>query len=514
MKISKIELKNFKYFDDLTIDLPEKTEVVLLVGPNGVGKSCIFEAIHNIVRPGKKGNHDRDKTYFSKDKTKDYSVKIYDENHTEPVFQYGNGIPIKIYGRTAYRFTKDITRSNISQNAGQHVKTDQNSPDKFTDLDQRIEDDIEAALGVYMTEVQKKGKKTDDIIDSVIKPINKSLKNIFGGNGIQLETILNPFDGKGSAKIDLLFVKNNTEFLYKNLSAGEKEIFDIIFNFYRRVEYHISDGIYYIDEPELHINTSIQGKLLKELIALCKKFNTQLWIATHSVGFLSEAKKDKKNNISIVELSAGLAKGKKILKPSKINWQKWQKILTTPLDNLATLTLPNRIIYCEGDPNKTGFDEKIYNTIFGFKYPDTIFISSGGRTQPINNSLLASVIFCKLSADINLLVLKDRDVENINDSKREAFLKKNTSSRMLSRLELENYLFDFDVLRKVNKKLTQAEYSILIPDPIFTDMKPLKQKVKKMCGDKSKTMEKFMEKLALKLPSTSIYDELNNDIFK
>ena len=404
MKISKIELKNFKYFDDLTIELSKNTNVVLLIGPNGVGKSCIFEAIHNVVRPGKKGNHDRDKTYFSKDKINDYSVKIYNEEGKEPVFQYGNNVPIKIYGRTAYRFTKDITRSNISQDAGQHVKTDRNSPDKFTDLDQRIEDDIEAALGVYMTEVQKRGKKTEDIIDAVIKPINKSLRNIFGKNGIQLVTTLYPFDGKGSAKIDLLFIKNRTEFLYKNLSAGEKEIFDIIFNFYRRVEYHISDGIYYIDEPELHINTSIQSKLLKELIILCKSFNTQLWIATHSIGFLREAKKDTNNGVAILELSAKLAKGKKLLKPTKINWQRWQKMLTTPLDDLAFLTLPKKIIYCEGSPVKKGFDEKIYNIIFGTNYPDTIFISSGGRTQPINNSLLAAKVFSKISANTELFI--------------------------------------------------------------------------------------------------------------
>ncbi|HEY8938080.1 MAG TPA: AAA family ATPase, partial [Cyclobacteriaceae bacterium] len=45
MKIKKIELKNFKRFNDLTIDnIPESTKLVLLIGSNGSGKSSVFDA--------------------------------------------------------------------------------------------------------------------------------------------------------------------------------------------------------------------------------------------------------------------------------------------------------------------------------------------------------------------------------------------------------------------------------------------------------------------------------------
>ncbi len=514
MKISKIIMKNFKYFDNLTINIPNDKKVILLVGPNGQGKSCVFDAFTNYIRPAKRGNIDSDFEYLRKDKNKEHGIEIFDENNNL-IEKEWNGKPEtrKFYGRTAYRFTKDITRTSITQAAGESVKNDSRSPERFNDLDQRIEDDIESTLGFYLSEVQKIGQKTDDIINKVKIPVNMSLKKIFGKSGIQLETILNPFDENKSAKIDILFAKENNNFLYKNLSAGEKEVFDIIFDFYRRVNIHIKNGIYFIDEPELHIHTSIQKKLLLELKKLCKKYNTQLWVATHSIGFIKVAHESKDGSVAIYEFSSKLAKGIKTINPSKLDWRGWQKVLKTPLDDLATLTLPKRIIYCEGAVEKPGFDEKIYNIIFGKNYPDTIFISSGGRTQPLNNSLLVSIVFKKLSSKVKISFLRDRDEENMDDAKRNEWLKDYPQGKMLKRLEIENYLFDFEVLQKINKNIKKSDYDKIIKDIKKDDLKKVKQKIKKLCEDESKTSEQFILKIARKVPNTSVYDELEEIIF-
>src|SRR5688572_5027777 len=45
MKVRQIRLKNFKRFSDATIaDIPETARLVLLVGPNGCGKSSLIDA--------------------------------------------------------------------------------------------------------------------------------------------------------------------------------------------------------------------------------------------------------------------------------------------------------------------------------------------------------------------------------------------------------------------------------------------------------------------------------------
>ena len=45
MRIKRIHLENFKRFTDLTIEgIPETAKLVVLIGPNGCGKSSLFDS--------------------------------------------------------------------------------------------------------------------------------------------------------------------------------------------------------------------------------------------------------------------------------------------------------------------------------------------------------------------------------------------------------------------------------------------------------------------------------------
>ena len=51
MKIKKIELKNFKRFTHLIVeDIPKTTKLVVLVGPNGSGKTSFMEAMNHYYK--------------------------------------------------------------------------------------------------------------------------------------------------------------------------------------------------------------------------------------------------------------------------------------------------------------------------------------------------------------------------------------------------------------------------------------------------------------------------------
>ena len=49
MRITKIQVENFKRFTDLTIQyIPDTSKLVLLIGANGSGKSSLFDAFGHI----------------------------------------------------------------------------------------------------------------------------------------------------------------------------------------------------------------------------------------------------------------------------------------------------------------------------------------------------------------------------------------------------------------------------------------------------------------------------------
>ena len=57
----------------------------------------------------------------------------------------------------------------------------------------------------------------------------------------------------------------------------------------------ITNAVFCIDEPEAHMHTKLQAKVLKELYKLTP-INSQLWISTHSIGMLKQAEELEKEN--------------------------------------------------------------------------------------------------------------------------------------------------------------------------------------------------------------------------
>ena len=88
MRVKKIQLKEFKRFDDLTIDLGDNPrKIIALVGPNGCGKSSIFDSFEE---------KQKDYRNYGSEETQFFSKALFytDESKKNTSYDKNNSIQI------------------------------------------------------------------------------------------------------------------------------------------------------------------------------------------------------------------------------------------------------------------------------------------------------------------------------------------------------------------------------------------------------------------------------------
>ncbi len=521
MKIKRITLKGFKRFDDLIIDLGDSPpRIVALVGPNGCGKSSIFDAFEEKLKEYKGANGQESIDFFSKFMFKSDPVQQAKEYRKQEAIQIlladgtQNFTKKSFHIRSCYRFTSKLNVNSIT--AQPQILEDPRRPISSIALDARLQENYERMLGMAYEEFEKKGGLTgDQLREMLIGRMNNVLKEVLD---VRISSIGNVMRQKGQ----LYFEKDDTkDFPYQNLSSGEKEVIDIVLDLVVRAP-EFNDTVYCIDEPELHLNTAIQRKLLIEIEKLIPE-NCQLWVATHSIGFLRALQDELSDKCAVLDFSErNFFQGTHTITPMVTTRMNWRRIFSTALDDLVGLIAPRLIVYCEGrkDPNsqgeEQGLDAVVYNEIFAASYPDTLFISSGGCKELSKNSGLALKILNKAFLGVELLLLRDRD--NVAEDQREDFLAEAPHHRMLHRRELENYILDLSVLQAYCSsngcQISESDYNNCVTN---IEMQKLRGDaigcLKKLCGFNGSNDEFIKSLPSLVKNCAMIYQELQRCVF-
>lgn len=514
MKVKSIELKRFRRFHDLTINLGENpTKIVAMVGPNGSGKSSVFDAFEEKSKDYYGGQHDP--AYASKSFYIPGELKSYSKNDAVKIQTDSSELgKTSFYIRTSYRYSSSIGIDAIKKLPS---IIDEEHPASSIQLDSRLQKNYERLMGHFMEEVYGKDKTGKQWEEEQLGTINDILDKILD---IRVSNLGNISDGKGQ----LWFKKGVSEnFPYMNLSSGEKEVIDIVIDLIIKSKEY-SNTVFCIDEPELHLNTAIQRTLLLEIEKMIPE-NCQLWIATHSLGFLRALEEDLKDKTSILDFSDKDFDQSVTLIPIAKTRNNWKKIFKTALEDAVGLLSPRKIIYCEGkkepadDGSEQGIDAEIYNTIFEEEFPETLFVSSGGSTQPEIYSEIALVILNKAFSGVELVVLKDMDINGdgspTTTAQRDSWLSESSKRKMLDRKEIENYLLDFEVVNKTYPLLLEGEFKKIIPDILSEDVKDKIGELMSACGiHTGMNKNDFLLKLSTFITKdTEIYKTLKQVMF-
>ena len=449
MRIKRVHLSNYKRFTDLTIkDIPDSTRLVVLIGPNGSGKSSLFDAFlvkswgarHNYSLSGNQyeGYYHKD-PYQGPESTGMLAESIGVEWHSVSNLssdQWATAFNI----RSAYRTEADFRTETLEVVKPSY---DVRRFDRIIDIDQSVSDNFNRLAWKRQADIDgdADGSMT---IDQYRKEFLSDLQEVMQDLFLDPTLSLQDFGGIRDAGAFRFSKGMSRDFHYKNLSGGEKAGFDLLLDiFVKRNEYQ--DAIYCIDEPEAHVATALHGQLLKAMLKLMPG-ESQLWIATHSIGFVKQAFElmQQESNVVFLDFSEHDFDQTVVMKPRVPNRSFWKSTYQVALNDLSDLIAPQNIVICEGDKDGAdkGFDADCYNRLFSEIHPDTLFISYGSSGEVAKSGILMNILGA-VAKGVKVWRLIDRD--DMADSERSNKIQDGLC--VLKRRELENYLYDPDVLR-------------------------------------------------------------------
>jgi predicted ATPase len=453
MRLQSARIREFKRFHDLSVtDIPATVKLVILTGPNGSGKTSLFEAF-NYWMSFLRGQNSFEAEYHSRisvtgpASAQELLQKIDLQFHgLQDVRNDAQRKRKAFYIRSAYRHEPDFTVSNLG--AADDILTDSRRAQRLIHQEQRVSENYqrmvaEAVMALFSDDPVTQQKLARELADELIGEARAAMLKVF--DNLELQGPGNPITG-GTFRFKKGAV---SAFHYKNLSGGEKAAFDLLLDFIvkRRA---FDDTVFCIDEPELHMHTKLQARLLDVMFSMVPE-NCQLWLSTHSIGMARKAAELHAANpgeVAFIDFHDQDFDQPTVLKPVRPDRSFWQQMFHTALDDLANLVVPKNVVFCEGKRlgsggRKPSFDVDVYRTIFSAQYPDVEFIPLGGTAEVQHDGKTFGLLLSQLAPGIKFWKVFDRDDRHSTEIQQ----LKAGGIKVLQRRDLESYLWDDEVLK-------------------------------------------------------------------
>ena len=529
MKLKNVKIRDFKRFTDLTVQgIPETARLIVLAGPNGCGKSSFFDALYTWYRVESHKGLTWQPDYHVKsgsprqNRQSDNIIMAVHDSKPEQKKKM-------LYVRTAYRNDPEFTMRSLQRDGN---PLDRVSFERMIDNDKAVSRNYQRLVSQGLEDLytKKEGQTTfSQYREESFGEIRELLCRLFPN--LKLDSLGNPLE-VGT----FCFTKGEScGFMFKNLSGGEKAAFDLILDFVI-AQRDYNNTIFCIDEPESHMHASLQAKLLSVLYELVPE-NCQLVLATHSIGMMRQAldiEAEKPKSVVFLDFGGRDFDMPQTIEPATPNRKFWKKAYDVAFGDLAGLVAPSRVVICEGEPitsppvRSYSFDARCYERIFEDEFPGTEFISMGNDQEILGDRRGLAEALRKIigaMAVVRLVDHDDRTDVGVEEANRQGV-------RVLSRRNLESYLLDDEVLRKlatangkdenISEILAEKEKILAsITDRAEDDLKPARGQIyvacKKILGLTriGNNAEEFMRETLAPLikPGMKVYDELRHDIF-
>lgn len=241
----------------------------------------------------------------------------------------------------------------------------------------------------------------------------------------------------------LQFEVDGQTFQFSALSSGEREVVTVAFDFLLRKP---EDCIVFFDEPELHLHPELSFRLIQTLQTIGSR--NQLVLSTHSPDIIT-ASLDR----SVVFLGPpaldenGGAANQAIAVDEGDETNQALRLLG---HSVGIIALGKRIILIEG--TESSVDKQTYGSIVKSRWPGLVLVPSGGKHNLQSFEAIYAAVLSKSLWGVEFFMLCDGDTRpNPSDDERAA--EQGGRLRILPRYHLENYFLDAQVWAAVFEAL-------------------------------------------------------------
>lgn len=497
MYIREIHIKNFRHLENVHLgpfsEPPSQSDLVVLAGPNGGGKSSVLELLGYALSNAWSLNWNLRRSF--PDYSFEVAIGLTDEerelilvpeyaqmngiSNFEVVTEYlkSNSVYYRSYNYNEGEYQKNavmynyvhnlvtsILRSNYGRSLGFFLRSDRSYPitgfqrerlfayDEITNRDYiwnmafnlseiQYRDMFEflvqqryhyfSRLGHY-THQKNLGDITDEEPTDPLLPYDALLQQLFPGYSFAQETESIPTN---------LFVKipSGEVIPFTDLSSGEKEVFFILSFFIR---HSVTHSIIVVDEPEMHLHPELARLLVRTMQST--KIGNQLWLATHNPEIIDEAGREK-----VVYLTRDPVTRKAIVtlgtdESSAI------RSLKDMFGYSGYLGIAKSLVFLEGTAASS--DRKMFSNLFPEQGSRIKFVpsNSSGNLQAINAAIL-SILESNLGS-MQFYLIRDRDY--LTQEMAQKYVEHTSGHvHVLERHEIENYLLDVELISKTQTEL-------------------------------------------------------------
>ena len=439
------------------------SNVVVLAGPNGVGKTNLIKSLIEVFRnPTSQPNRRLVVEATSSDEREQWGTQSLDTSSQTDAAKLRATLQLqKSRGKWTSSLIQFESDRSISQIHPYNFNWDVIDPfsepiswdTSFNELKNRFQDTMHSIFRKLHSRREEMANRAEtmqreghtsmmlDFTDPLI-PFKRAFTQLLAPKElldpeIKRQALFYQFEGK--------------QLPLSALSSGEREVVNIVFDFILRNPSH---SIVIFDEPELHLHPELSYKLLQTLQTVGE--SNQFIFCTHSPEIITAALDN-----TVVFVSPPTADDRNQAIPVREDDDTHQALRLLG-QSIGIVALGRRIVLVEG--TDSSLDKQVYGSILKSRFPSLVLVPSGGRQTITSFGTIVDSILRKTLWGVEFFMLCDRDAVPLHLDP--ARIEGNASGRLkvLKRYHLENYFLDENILASVFRNM-EAEATSWLNDP-------------------------------------------------